>query len=82
MNKRVKIDPEEWYSLFDVSEFGLFPWCTDIRTVRKWVNLDKKKKNVLKAVIQGEGRGTKYQIKGENIQKFITAVESGQYQLT
>lgn len=73
------LDPEKWYSLTQIVKLGLFSWCTDLRTVRGWIERDRKTKNVLKAVIVGRGRATKYHIKGANIINFIAHVEDGSY---
>lgn len=80
-NKTVKVQAETWYSMQDILKGKLFPWCNSLWTVRNWVQSDIERKNILKTMVTGEGRGTKYQIKGENIIKFIKAVETGTVRL-
>lgn len=74
-----KIDPARWYTLTDIVKEGLFPWCDNIATVRKWVLADKNTKNKLKVVIVGEGKARKYHMRGENIISFLVNVEDGSY---
>lgn len=72
-----KIKPSGYYSLKDIIQNKLFPWYTSYEYVRKVVKKDYQGRNILKAVITGEGRNRKYVLKGENIIKFIKAVDSG-----
>jgi len=76
-----KINPKQWYSLVIWVNDKLFPWCNNIATYRAWIQRDRASRNKLKAVINGKGVATKYHIKGENIIKFIAAVEDGSYHL-
>ena len=78
---KFKIDAKKWYTLVEIVEAGLFPWCKDIKTVRAWILKDRASRNKLKAVIVGKGRATKYHIKGANIISFIANVEDGTYRL-
>lgn len=75
--KQKKIDPDAWYSLQDIVREKMFGWAKSFSTVRRVVELDMQGKNILKAMIQGEGRAKKYQFKGENIINFIKQAESG-----
>lgn len=77
--KKVKVEPEKWYNLKEIVTLGLFSWCKDIKTIRKWIIEDKKKKDVLKAVIKGEGLNVRYLILGKNIITFVRMVEDGSY---
>ena len=76
-----KVNPREWYTLQDIVRERMFPWANSFWSVRNIVNLDKESENFLKVTIKGEGRGTKYHFKGENIIKFVTAVEAGKVRL-
>lgn len=76
-----RIDPKRTYSLIDIANEELLPWGKNIATVRKWIEKDRASKNILKAVIVGKGRATKYHIKGANLIKFIANVEDGSYNL-
>lgn len=82
MKNMKKIDSESWYSLTDLAKVNAFPWCNgDIRRVRRMVIADKKNGNHLKAVVSGKGGTTRYQIKGANIIRFVSAFESGKVKL-
>ena len=81
MARATKIDPKGWYTLQDIVRERMFPWATSFWSVRNVVTLDKQKKNVLKATVTGTGRGTKYHFKGENIIKFLKAVDAGTVRL-
>lgn len=77
--KTIKIDPEKWYSLTEIVQAGIFPWCRTIKGVRKWVSMDRAGKNKLKATIIGEGNLKRYHIKGKHIIEFVASIEDGSY---
>ena len=79
--KKVKIQENEYYTMQDVVLGRFFPWATSFWSVRKIVTSDLKHQNILKPIITGKKRGTKYQFKGINIIKFITEVEAGNVRL-
>lgn len=82
MSKTItKIKEDNYYSMQQIVSGKFFAWATSFWSVRKVVESDLKKKNVLKAIITGDGRAKKYQFKGSNIIKFITEVETGKVQL-
>lgn len=74
-----KIDPNKWYSLTEIVQLGFFPWAKTIKGVRRWVNIDKKGRNKMKATIVGEGNLKRYHIKGKSIIEFLACVEDGTY---
>lgn len=76
-----KLEPNEYYSLEQLKRMKAFSWCRSAWARRKVVERDAKKDNYLKAIVSGEGRGTKYKILGANVIKFIKAVESGKVRL-
>lgn len=76
-SKRTEIQPDQWYNLQEVKELNLLPWCRSFWAVRNVINKDFHGPNILKANITGQGRATKYHIKGINIIRFIKAWESG-----
>lgn len=80
MSKKISVN--KWYSLSDLVEHNLFPWCNgDIRRYRNVVIADKKSKDHLKTMIIGSGKGTRYQVKGKNIISFLHHVERGNVRL-
>lgn len=79
--ERPVVNPEVWYSLQDIVSGKIFPWATSYWSARNVIARDRKNTNILRALITGQGRATKYQIKGEHIINFITAVEAGQIRL-
>ena len=76
---KTKISPERWYSLSEMVQEQLFPWCRNIATYRRYILADRQANNFLKAFITGQGRSKKYKIKGENIIKYLVNVEDGTY---
>lgn len=76
-----KIDPNKTYSIKEITDLGLFYFCSDIRTVRAWVEKDRLSKNKLKAIISGDKRGKRYYIKGINIITFLANIEDNSYSL-
>lgn len=84
MNKKEQktiIEPEKWYSLSEMVEARLFPWCRNIATYRKYVLADRQANNYLKAIITGQGIQRKYRVKGKNIINYLVNVEDGTYQV-
>lgn len=81
MARATKIQPQEWYTLQDIVRGKMFPWANSFWSVRNVVTLDRAGKNMLRAMITGTGRATKYRFKGENITKFVKAVEAGTVRL-
>ena len=81
--KKKFIEPERWYTLSEIVEEHLFPWCKNIATYRRFVLADRKAHNFLKTIIIGEGKGrqTKYRIRGGNIINYLVNVEDGTYQI-
>lgn len=75
------IDPKKWYTLYEIADKRLFRGYEAAQTVRRIINSDLKKRNILKAVVEGEANGRRYGIKGSNIIKFINEWESGKYKL-
>lgn len=76
-----KVEPNETYSMQDIVRDGIFPWAKSFWTVRNLVAMDQRNQNILKPLIIGTGRATKYHFKGENIIKFIQAVDAGKVRL-
>ena len=70
-----KINPRTWYSLSAIVKSKMIPWATSFWSMRKMIVWDQEHGNLLSPMITGEGVGKKYQIKGENIIKFIKKVE-------
>lgn len=66
-----KIEAGREYNLSHIRDEGLFPWTSDIRTIRKMVHKDYWGDNKLKAHVAGIGRALEYKIKGANIIKFL-----------
>ena len=54
-------------------------WAKTFWSLRKVVDRDLKGKNILRAIITGEGRAKKYRFKGSNIIKFIERVGDGKH---
>ena len=82
MGKQIKIDPTAWYTLTDLVNMNAFPFCgTDIRRYRSAVQADEKGSKILKTVHRGEGLGLRYSFLGENVIRFIEAVEAGKVRL-
>ncbi len=75
------IDPTKWYTLYEIADHKLFRGYEAVQTVRRIILADKNKKNVLQTIIEGSANGRRYGIKGENIIKFLSVWEAGEYQL-
>lgn len=72
-----KIDPKRDYSLSNIKDEGLFPWAAHIRTIGKIVQKDLDNGNMLKAVVNFNGNGTRYLIKGKNLILFLNKFGEG-----
>lgn len=80
MAKTVKLDPAGWYTLQEIVQMQAFPWLSSYHSVRKAVT-SKQHAKVLQPVVKGTGKNVRYQVKGENIIKFIKGVEAGSVRL-
>lgn len=80
MAKTAKLDPAGWYTLQEIVNMNVFPWLPSYHSVRNALT-DKKLSRVLQPVVRGSGKNVRYQVKGENIIKFIKAVETGTVRL-
>ena len=82
MAKALQINPQAWYTLQDIVQHKMFPWFDSYHSVRKAVLTDTKRtSSILRTVSKGKGKNVRYKIKGENIIKFIKAVEAGSVRL-
>lgn len=72
-----KVDVKRNYNLSNIKNEGLFPWTSDIRTIRKIVQQDMSGHGVLKVAIDFEGKGMRYQIKGKSIINFLEKYGEG-----
>lgn len=72
-----KIDRNREYNLSEIADEGLFPWTSDLRSVRYLVKKDLTNENILKAEINGEGKGMNYKIKGSNLIIFLAKYGDG-----
>lgn len=72
-----KIDPKRSYNLTNIKDEGLFPWTTDVRTIRKVVQQDMIGSKMLKTVVTNEKYGLRYQIKGSNLILFLNKYGEG-----
>ena len=76
-----KIEPNIYYTPHKIYKLGYFTWAKGYPTVIKWIEYDMNHSNILKTVVTGDNRGTRYLIKGENIINFITKFEDGSFHL-
>ncbi|KKP97220.1 MAG: hypothetical protein UR99_C0017G0003 [Candidatus Moranbacteria bacterium GW2011_GWD2_36_12] len=67
MNIR-EIENEKEYSLYGLLKLNAFPW---IRSYNSYLKLVLIEREALCVKIFGEGNGTTYRIKGENLIKFL-----------
>lgn len=86
MNQKIDIQPTQFYSLKELVLMKAFGWVNhtgdvsnDTRAYRREIDNDQSNKNILRAIVRGTGRNTRYSFKGSNVAKFIATVESGQY---
>ena len=72
-----KVDPEVNYDLATMVREDIFWWVKDIRSYRAIVEADKLTQKILAVRKTGEGLGTRYQIKGRTIIKFLEVYGPG-----
>lgn len=72
-----QIDPEKYYTANEIFTNAFCAWCKSMVTLVKWIERDMNSQNVLGTQKNGEGTGTRYLIKGENLIKFIAQFEDG-----
>lgn len=73
----IDIKKGDTYDLSRVARERLLWGQKDVRKVRELVNKDREGRNILNAEMVGEGLGTRYQIKGANIIKFLEVYSPG-----
>lgn len=66
------IEKEKFYSMSEIQEQRLIPTARTLYKIRNYI-----KKNKLKALIENDGIGVRYKIKGVWILDFIEKLESG-----
>jgi len=76
---REKIDKDKYYSALQVSKLGVLPWASPY-TFNLKLN-SKKGKEIFKPLVEQHKDNKTYKIKGENIIKFLIALEKGQINL-
>ena len=79
---RARIEPDKYYSLQDIVTKNMFTWCApSYWSVHNTVVIDQRNKNILKPIITGTGRATKYKFLGKNITNFKKLVKAGKANL-
>jgi len=72
-----KVDPEVSYDLATMVRENIFWWVKDIRSYRAIVEADQLTQKILVVRKTGEGLGTRYQIEGRSIIKFLEVYGPG-----
>lgn len=72
-----KVDPEVSYDLATMVREDIFWWVKDIRSYRAIVEADQLTHKILVVRKTGEGLGTRYQIEGRSIIKFLEVYGPG-----
>lgn len=80
MIKGKKIESETWYTLHDIVNKKLIPWATTYWAMKQ-IARNKNYQKVLKAIVKGKDKNTRYHFKGSNIINFNSKVESGKIRL-
>ena len=62
-------------SLLEIHKSRRLYWIDSLPTLRRWVVLDSKKNNYLKAEKVGEGLKTRYYFQKANVDEFVRAYE-------
>lgn len=65
------------YTALEIVRGRMFPFATSFYTVRNLIEMDRRKKNLLRASVMGKGTHTRYWIKGENIIRVLALWEDG-----
>ena len=72
----MKINPNKYYSLRQIFKLEIFTWIKSFTTLRRLVRRDiEKDTNLFKAIIVGQGRGTRYKIKGQILIDVLEKIE-------
>lgn len=71
------IEPDKMYTASEILENKFFSWINSYATLSKWIEQDRTNWKILNAVKNGEGPGTRYYIKGQNIIDFIANFQDG-----
>lgn len=71
------IEPDRHYTIADMAREKVLPFAISFVKIRSIVENDRKKKNLLKAIVMGDKTHTRYWIKGKNIINFLAHWEDG-----
>lgn len=57
---------------------GRIYWIKSPQTLKKWVERDMARRNILKTlVVENNGRGKRYYFTSENVEKYLEAFHNG-----
>lgn len=73
----IQIDKNAEYDISELAKMGVFWWIKNRRMYLDIVKQDSKLDNLLKVETTGEGKGTRYKIKGSNIIRFYEVYGPG-----
>ena len=72
-----KTNDQEYLSVRQISEQGLFPWLKSYHSVRRWILKDLNGKNKLgTTVIDGKNTGVRYYIKKQKVLDYVKAFQN------
>lgn len=78
MKKANLIKSDDYYSLLQLYKLNVFKWIKSYDTLKRWVKRDLDKDNkIFRTIRYGQGKGTRYLIKGSVILTLIKDVETG-----
>lgn len=81
--KEKKIKPKKLMSMQELLKSGRLYWIKSPQTLKKWVERDISRRNILKTqVIENDGRGKRYYFTSDNVEKYLEAFHGGRLDCT
>ena len=77
MHDEIKLDmieeihPDYVYDMKQVHDLRLIPWANNYATLRRLVDIDKERGDILKTKKTGQGTRIRYEIQGINIINYV-----------
>ena len=71
------MDRKKYLTLAQLKKSGRIWWIKSIPTLKRWIKIDQKNRNLLKAIIVDNGKTVRYYFLQQNVENYIREFEKG-----
>ena len=71
------MDRKKYLTLAQLNKSGRIWWIKSIPTLKRWIKIDQKNRNLLKAIIVDNGKTVRYYFLQQNVENYIREFEKG-----